>query len=289
MKTVQYFISFAILVLISISCQKELDFQGEKPKIMEIGVTSNDTTSAFCTMRIIDNDTTANVSRGFVCSTTANPTLNDYLVNTEAIVEGMYLTGELSDLSPETPYFVRAYAINSAGISYSEEVQFYTLSNFDMSESDYLYVSSIDPIPHPKFDDQGYYFGATAYYKNFDMRLTFYHLRTYTWEGLTYDPETDDPDLYNIYHEQGEMAATEELFRRIVYEALIPVLQQKFPEAQPHPLNKFNPYVVGFETYNEDLSRSYLEAEYRCIESSEGDKTSKFELVDGPRERYLFK
>jgi hypothetical protein len=156
---------------------------------------------------------------------------------------------------------------------------------FIMAKSDYATVAYSDPIPHPRFADQGYYYGASGFYGNFDMRLLAFHLRVYTYNDVTYDPEVDDPELYEIFNTQGADAATAELFRRIVQEGLIALLKNKFPEAVPESGGIEVHYVVGFETYNDNLSRSYLEAEYKCTAAASGDTPPQFEFVDGPRAR----
>ncbi len=161
---------------------------------------------------------------------------------------------------------------------------------FTMDKDDYTYIAENDPIPHPRFSDQGYYYGASGYYRNFDMRLEFFHLRQYVWEpneetSIIYTPEEDDPELVEIYNTQGEDAATEELFRRITQEALIMLLEHKFPDAQPQSEGVDVHFVVGFDTYNDDLSRSYLEAEYKCVTAGGDGVIAEFEFVDGPRVR----
>lgn len=161
---------------------------------------------------------------------------------------------------------------------------------FTMDKDDYTYIAENDPIPHPRFSDQGYYYGASGYYRNFDMRLEFFHLRQYVWEpdeetSIIYTPEEDDPELVEIYNTQGEDAATEELFRRITQEALIKLLEHKFPDAQPQSEGVDVHFVVGFDTYNDDLSRSYLEAEYKCVTAGGDGVIAEFEFVEGPRVR----
>jgi hypothetical protein len=44
-------------------------------------------------------------------------------------------------------------------------------------------------------------------------------------------------------------------------------------------------YIVGFETYNDNLSRSYPEAEYRCTAAASGSNPPQFVLIEGPRKR----
>jgi hypothetical protein len=156
---------------------------------------------------------------------------------------------------------------------------------FIMEKADYEVLAFNDPIPHPRFADQGYYYGASAYYRNFDMRLLSNHLRVYEWEDKIYDPEIDDPELFEIFNSEGAEAATNELFRRITQEGIIILLENKFPDAQPQVGGVDAHFVVGFETYNDNLSRSYPEAEYRCVEAASGGNPPVFEFIEGPRER----
>ncbi len=149
-------------------------------------------------------------------------------------------------------------------------------TRFIMSQSDYLYLAQIDPIPHPVFDDFGYYFGASGFFSNFDMRL----------EARRVQKDDDgnyiDPELGEIFENEGREATVEEMFRRIVEEGLIKLLQHKYPNAVPEQGGIDVHYIVGFETFNDNYSRSYLEAEYRCIAA--GDPP-QFELIEGPRDR----
>lgn len=156
---------------------------------------------------------------------------------------------------------------------------------FIMNKADYTLLAVNDPIPHPQYYDQGYYFGASGFYVNFDMRLLGFHLRVNTHGGVTYNPDTDDPDLVAIYNTDGPEAATAELFRRIIDEGLVFLLQNKYPKIKPQVGGIDVHCFVGFETYNDNLSRSYLEAEYRCIAPAIGDTPPQFELIEGPRNR----
>ncbi|MDD2196424.1 MAG: hypothetical protein PHE03_05350 [Bacteroidales bacterium] len=161
---------------------------------------------------------------------------------------------------------------------------------FKMDRPDYTYIAENDPIAHPKYSDLGYYYGASGLHRNFDMRLLFFHLKSYTYElddgtSIVYTPEEDDPELFTVYNEQGADAATELLFHRIVQEGLILLLEHKFPKATPMSEGVEVHYIVEFETYNDLLTRSYLEAEYKCITAGTEGSPAEFEFVDGPRER----
>ncbi len=62
---------------------------------------------------------------GFVAAVHASPTIADQKVDCGTETS---LSTRLSGLTPETTYYVRAYAINEAGITYSEEIVFKTPS-----------------------------------------------------------------------------------------------------------------------------------------------------------------
>ena len=74
---------------------------------------------------VTDNGGSEVVERGICYSTSANPS-----ISSKKIVCGSGLgefTCDLTDLEKNTKYYVRAYAINSIGISYGNEIKFTTL------------------------------------------------------------------------------------------------------------------------------------------------------------------
>lgn len=147
---------------------------------------------------------------------------------------------------------------------------------FLMNSDDYMYLAELDPIPHPVYNDFGYYYGASAYYSNFDIRLAGRRLNKDD-DGNYYDPE-----LAEIYENEGEEAAEDEMFRRILEEGLVLLLEHKFADATPQIGGVDVHYIVQFETFGDGFERRYLEAEYKCV--SEGTP-AEFEFVDGPRDR----
>ncbi len=71
---------------------------------------------------------TAVDSRGVCWSTSPNPTLaNNH--TTDGNGTGSFIS-HLADLSPATQYYVRAYAVNSVGTAYGNELTFTTVSEF---------------------------------------------------------------------------------------------------------------------------------------------------------------
>lgn len=174
-----------------------------------------------------------------------------------------------SDIVPKS----EQYVFGAQGWAFDPTIRFI------MSQSDYMYLAEIDPLPHAVYTDFGYYYGASAFYSNFDMRLTARRVSKDT-DGNYYDTE-----LGAIFDSEGPEAAVDEMYRRLVEEGLISLLQHKYPQAVPQSGGVDVYYIVGFETFNDNFSRSYLEAEYRCTAAASGGNPPQFELIEGPRER----
>ncbi len=98
------------------------------PEVTTAPLTEIAATTANCGGEVILEGSSSVTARGLVWSTSANPTLDQ----NEGITYDGEGTGswmsELVELTPETNYFVRAYATNSAGTAYGDELSFTTLS-----------------------------------------------------------------------------------------------------------------------------------------------------------------
>jgi uncharacterized protein (TIGR02145 family) len=84
-----------------------------------------DSTSVTCAGYISNDGGSTITQRGFVYSTTPNPTTANNQTNTGTGI-GSYTTN-ISGLASSTTYYCRAYAINSAGTAYGNELSFITL------------------------------------------------------------------------------------------------------------------------------------------------------------------
>ncbi len=71
---------------------------------------------------------TAITARGIVWGTSALPTLSDNVITDSGTGTGNF-TANITGLTPNTTYYIRAYATNSNGTFYGNEVSFSTLSN----------------------------------------------------------------------------------------------------------------------------------------------------------------
>lgn len=89
--------------------------------------------TAFADANIIDDGGASLTARGIVYSTSSGPTLSDNVVINDYNVEGAY-QNYMSDLSPETIYYVKGYATNSQGTTYGAEVSFETDADVDCAD-----------------------------------------------------------------------------------------------------------------------------------------------------------
>ena len=83
--------------------------------------------SVKCISEIISEGSSSVNSRGICWSTTENPTITDSLIYNGAGTGQFSVT--INNLTPNTTYYVRAFASNSSGTSYGNEVSLTTLAN----------------------------------------------------------------------------------------------------------------------------------------------------------------
>lgn len=78
--------------------------------------------------RVTNNGSGSVTERGIVLSTSPLPTFNNTRFNTATASGDGSFTSRLTGLSPSTKYYVRAYAVNTAGTAYGNEMSFTTTS-----------------------------------------------------------------------------------------------------------------------------------------------------------------
>ncbi len=144
---------------------------------------------------------------------------------------------------------------------------------FDLGRDDFIYLVEIDPVGQQEFAyaDFGYYYGASVFYNNFDIRIIGRRL------DVLESGEYADAALGEIYENEGPEAVMDEMIRRIIEEGLIYLLQHKFPDAQPQLGGIDVHFFVGFETFADNWVRRFPQAEYIC--TAPGDPP-QFELVN---------
>lgn len=137
---------------------------------------------------------------------------------------------------------------------------------FKMVSTDYQLIVDSD-IYKDSYGTTGFYYGASAYYKNFDMRI---------FKRKQYEPDT--------YNNLSDADATTLMWQRLK-EGLIIMLQKKYPAAVPQVSGVDVFYVVEFDTYNNDLSRGYWVITYKCTASANGATAPQFEVSEDYKSR----
>ena len=128
--TTQYLILFAILALNLLSgCKEEI-----APVLTTNPVTEITGISAKSGGAVVDDGGTAVISYGVCWSTKSSPTTAEFKTNDGSGVASF--SSSLTELNGSTIYYVRAYATNSVGIGYGNEVTFTTLATIPSGTSE---------------------------------------------------------------------------------------------------------------------------------------------------------
>jgi uncharacterized protein (TIGR02145 family) len=116
----------AYVILLTNSCKKEEVNNSNLPYVQTRCVTNITTTTAICEggVVIVKAGTDTIISRGVCWSTNQNPTIADSFIS-KGTGEGSFIIN-LTGLTPNTKYFLRAYASNKSGTVYGYEVVFKT-------------------------------------------------------------------------------------------------------------------------------------------------------------------
>lgn len=110
------------------SCSSDENENNSTAPVITTTIISNITLNGASSGGNITSDGGADItSRGVVWSTSQNPTIALTTKTVDGVGLGSF-TSSISGLTPNTTYYVRAYATNSVGTSYGNEVSFTTAS-----------------------------------------------------------------------------------------------------------------------------------------------------------------
>jgi hypothetical protein len=119
MKT--YFIFLCLTILFFNGCKKE----SIKPPIVSTNDVIEITTTTAVSGGELNEMTPLIVSKGICWSTVQNPTTENF--KTIDFSNNTNFRCSMTGLSPNTKYYVRAFAINTAGTAYGRQIEFTTL------------------------------------------------------------------------------------------------------------------------------------------------------------------
>ena len=119
---------FASLVLLSCSNNEQNNTPNASIPVLTTNAISNINLVSASSGGNITSDGGANIiARGVIWSTSQNPTISLNTKTTDGVGMGTF-TSNITSLTPNTTYYVRSYATNSAGTAYGNEISFITTS-----------------------------------------------------------------------------------------------------------------------------------------------------------------
>jgi len=149
MKKITQLILISLILIAITSCSKKSDNKPnvatlKTPTLTTLDISSITRNSALSGGVITNDGGSTVISRGVIWSTTQNPTISLTTKTSDSTVVGSNgYTSYLSGLAPNTTYYVVAYATNSVGTSYGNQISFKTSSSASMPTLSTSAVSSI--------------------------------------------------------------------------------------------------------------------------------------------------
>jgi hypothetical protein len=130
----QFILVFTLLSFLS-SCETDqYKPEAQKATVISAAISGITQTSALSGGKIVSDGGAVITSRGVCWFTSANPTISDFKTS-DGTGAGIF-TSTINDLFPGKLYHIRAYAINSEGIGYGEDIAFTTVSSKSLTIGD---------------------------------------------------------------------------------------------------------------------------------------------------------
>ncbi len=122
---------------------------GGSPLVSTVSISNITSSTASSGGNVSDEGSAAVIARGVCLNTGGNPTTADSKT-TDGIGTGVF-SSNITGLQPNTTYYVRAYATNSVGTSYGDQISFTTLALsvsitnvLKVSDTQYTFTSDIN-------------------------------------------------------------------------------------------------------------------------------------------------
>lgn len=202
------------LFLIALICSifASCDPKPELPTVTTNSVNDITETSAFCVGAIVDNGNADIIAKGFCFGTEQNPTLENNVVTVEMTREDAaddYFTATLTELTAATEYYVRAYATNSEGSAYGENIKFVTLEE---SEPEIPVDPEIpeDPYNGYEYVDMGFTSGVKWATCNVGATTPDGYGEHYAWGEIATKETYESGNCTSYYKDLGDISGQAE-------------------------------------------------------------------------------
>lgn len=190
----------ALICCIFASC----DPKPELPTVTTNSVNDITETSAFCVGAIVDNGNADIIAKGFCFGTEQNPTLENNVVAADE-----FFTATLTELTAATEYYVRAYATNSEGSAYGENIKFVTLEE---SEPEIPVDPEIpeDPYNGYEYVDMGFTSGVKWATCNVGATTPDGYGEHYAWGEIATKETYESGNCTSYYKDLGDISGQAE-------------------------------------------------------------------------------
>jgi hypothetical protein len=119
----RFTIPLYVATLLMVSCTK--DSPEVAPTVAALEIVSVGTSGASLTSEVTSEGSSTLLSRGICWDTVPNPTIESRMKTSDTLALGV-VASQISGLTFNKTYYVRGYAANAAGVTYSEEKSFTT-------------------------------------------------------------------------------------------------------------------------------------------------------------------
>lgn len=197
-------ISLIGLVILCYACQKDSEPQIQLPELRTLEISNIAYNKVTCGGSIIKDGGEEIVKRGICWGTESKPTVDDYY-DLDPLIEKNDFLIDLGNLASNTTYFVRAFATNSQGTSYGQEISFTLWLNLpdepvtDIDDNSYSTVR----VGNQVWMQENL---KVAHYRNGDpiIHLTMQNdnewLKTRSGSYCSYDDEVINADKYGYLY-----------------------------------------------------------------------------------------
>jgi hypothetical protein len=110
------------------------------PSVDTVSITAVEKTTATFNGNLVNNGGDVNAIRGFVYGITTNPTTANNVITDTVRGQGVYSLN-VTGITSGVTYYVRAYAITFGNTTYGDELSFYYIPDYSISDyepTDYL-------------------------------------------------------------------------------------------------------------------------------------------------------
>ena len=200
----------AVICSIFVAC-------GPKPELPTVttnSVSDITDTTALCVGAVVDNGNADITAKGFCWSTEQNPTLEDNTVAaivTREEAADDFFTAILSGLTAATEYYVRAYATNSEGTAYGENINFVTAeATPEEPEIPEEPVTPEDPYNGHEYVDMGFTSGVKWATCNVGATLPTEYGEHYAWGEIETKEKYESSNCTSYYKDLGDISGNPE-------------------------------------------------------------------------------